>query len=179
MGEYSVFYIPNEQDKFCGKEDEVAENFWKLGIFLQTTSGKIMKRQKKMRWVKFRIPKTTHEFSYSGMGLNDSDEHIVPYHVHDVKCPACNTEVFDEFHAADENLQDDEKSNLIDNTFECSSCGANSSLAEATVGAPGFSIAKFYLYVSDIFPDDDWEPSFKQTVESVLGPCKEIIAWDT
>lgn len=179
MGEYSAYYIPLEQENFHGREAQVADKFWKLGIFLNTSNGEILARHKSMRWIKFLIPKTHHKFSYGGMGLHDGEEEIAPVYVHDVKCPSCNTDISDDFHDVTENQDDNSPYSLIDLPITCPACGVTTKLSEVIVAEPGFCVAKFYLYVSDINPDDDWESDFKKTVESVLGPCKEIIAWDT
>ena len=179
MGEYSAYYVPVEQDNFIGREEEIAEKFWKIGIFLDTSSGAIMARHHRMRWIKFRIPKTHHKFSYGGMGLHDGEEEVVPNYVYDVKCPSCNVDITDDFQDVTENQNENNTYPLMDLLIKCNSCGVTTKISEVTVVEPGFLAAKFYLYVSDIFPDDDWEASFKATVESVLGPCKEIIAWET
>ena len=179
MGEYSAYYVPIEQDTFSGREYEVAEKFWKIGIFLDTSNGEILARHKRMKWIKFRIPKTHHKFSYGGMGLHDGEDEIVPNYIHNVKCPSCGADLSDDFNDVTQNWSIEESDMLLDAPMTCSSCNETFKIGEANAEKPGFIAAKFYLYVSDISPDDDWEPAFKKTVESVLGPCKEIIAWDT
>ena len=35
MGMTSVFYVPDAQDKWSGREEEITAKLWKLGIFVE------------------------------------------------------------------------------------------------------------------------------------------------
>lgn len=178
MSTHSVYYVPQEQTKFLGREDDVAEKFWKLGLFLETSSGKIMKRLQ--RRPKFLLPKTKHDVSFSGMGLADCEEpHIVPDVVEGVHCPKCGEDISESFSEAEITPSETEE-DLLKADVVCLACNEASPLTEINASPPGFVAAQFYLYVSDIsLEDGPWDPTFKATVESVLGPCAELIAEET
>ena len=66
---------------------------------------------------------------------------------------------------------------LPERLVTCSICGISSlSATLATLGEP-FEFARIYFWIADI--GDDRDPSFRDTIESILGPCREHIAWET
>lgn len=44
MSEYSVWYVPKDQQRFAGRAHEIADAFWELGVFLATSDRRIEKR---------------------------------------------------------------------------------------------------------------------------------------
>ncbi len=177
MGEKSAYYIPDDQEHLIGKLEQLADQFWEKGIFLSTKDAHIYTRMKEYRDSNHQLPSCEHEFSYAEMGLADEEiEMPVPSNVYDAKCPKCDSEIYDEF--TDALVDEDASSSLPDRNITCPNCSNSFPASETKAEDPGFVFARIYMWVSDI-DDDDWEPSFKRTVESVLGPCKEIVAWDT
>ena len=177
MGEKSAYYIPENQDAFKGKAEEISDLFWNKGIFLSTPDQHIYTRLRKYEEKGIAVPPCNHEFSFLEMGIADEGIEIpVPSNVYDAVCPKCEAEVYEEF--TESLALGDESVPLPDRIVICSSCNHSFKSSETKTTDSGFQFARVYLWVSDIY-EEDWEPIFKATVESVLGPCREIIAWDT
>jgi hypothetical protein len=123
MVEKSVYYIPEDQDKWFGKVEEIADIFWKKGVFLATPNKHIYARLQEFQEKGLSIPEWDHDFGFVEMGVADEGREVS---------------------------------------------------IESEAGE--FS-ARIYLWVADI-DEEDWDSQFKITVESVLGPCKEVFAFE-
>ena len=180
MGEVTAYLIPDHQNELAGREDEIADQFWNLGIFLQTASQKISKRLQQVEPDK--LPTSRHQLTFSGMGIEDPGfEVMVPGNVYDAMCPHCGADIYEDLAEALQAFTIDETP-IQRMQVTCSTCGA--SFAANQIKAPeiGLAFAKFYLWISDVEVDQDattWEPAFHATVESLIGPCRQILAWDT
>lgn len=97
----------------------------------------------------------------------------VPNSGYYLQCPHCAADVSELFLYA---WEEENEVPLPDRTVKCEACGRVVGSREARSEEP-FTLARFYMWVGDV--GDDWEPEFKSTVESVLGPCDELQAWDT
>ena len=176
MGEVTAYYIPEDQDVLSGRAEALADLFWEQGIFLASRDDHIHAKLLEARKLGQPLPESSHHFSFGHMGLVDETVAVpVPPHVYDAACPACGAEVYEAFLEA---MVHGEEAEFSDRPVLCAECGHGFSAAETVAHDPGFEFARIYLYVAEI-SDDDWEPDFRDTVESVLGPCREILAWDT
>ena len=176
MGEVTAYYIPEDQETLAGRGEALADLFWHQGIFLASRDDHIDTKLVEARKTGKPLPESPHFFSFEQMGLVDEAIDLpVPPHAYDAACPACGAEVYDAFLEA---MLEGEEPNLSERIILCGECGHGFAAVETVAHDPGFQFAKIYLYVAGI-SDDDWEPDFRDTVESVLGPCREILAWDT
>lgn len=177
MGEITAYYIPEDQDTLSGRGEALADLFWEQGIFLASRDDHIHAKILAARKLGQPLPECVHRFSFGHMGLVDEPADIpVPPNVYDAACPACGAEVYEAFMEA--MVDGDDDVNFPDRPVLCTECGHGFPAGETVAHDPGFEFARVYLYVAEI-SDDDWEPEFRDTVESVLGPCREILAWDT
>jgi DNA-directed RNA polymerase subunit RPC12/RpoP len=178
MGDVTAWYVPERQHELAGKAEEIADRFWKLGVFLSTPNDHIKARLRELTDKGIELPPWDHDFSFVDMGIGDEAVSIpIPYNVYDASCPHCGAEVYEQFtDAVSEALTNDDDPR--DEHIRCPRCEFVFRASETAAPQTGFAFARFYVWVSDI-QDDDWDSSFKATVESVLGPCREIIAWDT
>lgn len=124
MAVKSVYFVPEIQDKWFGKVEEVADIFWNKGIFLCTPNQHIYSRLKEFNAKGLAIPDWNHDFGFLEMGITDEGRDIP--------------------------IKSDS----------------------------GAVWARVYLWVTDI-DDESWEPEFKTTVESILGPCNEFHLWES
>lgn len=176
MGERTAYYIPENQEKYFEQEESLADLFWEKGIFLSTKDEHIYQRLNDYKNQGKPLPDTNHEFSFGDMGISDEGIQIpIPSNVYDAQCPACSANVYEVFTSS---LAEGDTSDLRETLIKCPECSREFKSVQTVAKDPGFRFARVYLWVSDIY-DDDWEPGFKATVESILGPCTEIIAWDT
>jgi hypothetical protein len=176
MGEISVYYVPRKSTSFAGKEREVAEEFWNLGIFLDTPDHFIDKRIREWKRHGRELPRWKHSFRFGSMGVAGSAKAVpVPASFFDYYCPRCRAIVSDAVHAAW--FDTDSPVPLSERAVTCSNCGATTPSKNLDADEP-FTFATFYVWISDI-DESDWEPHFKETIESVLGPCDEFRAWMT
>lgn len=176
MGEKTAYYIPEDQAKYYERVEELADKFWEKGVFLSTEDEHIYERLRLYKEQGKTLPKTTHEFCFAEMGIADEGMKLpIPSNVYDAQCPNCGADVYEEFTDSLADCDDEDLSNAI---VKCPRCTNEFKSCNTVAKDPGFAFARVYLWVSDI-EDDNWEPSFKATVESVVGPCREIIAWDT
>lgn len=177
MGEKTAYYIPENQSELLGKVEEIADRFWDLGVFLATPDEHIYERLREYKEKGKPIPEWKHNFSFAEMGLADEGGEVpVPSNVYDATCPKCGAEVYEEFTDA---LSNEEKNTELPNReVICSSCHHKFKASETKSNDTGLVFTRLYLWVSDIY-DEDWDPEFRGTVESIMGKCKEIVAWDT
>ena len=176
MGEVTAYFVPRDQAAWFDRAEEIADRFWDKGVFLSSPDGHIDQKIRRIRERGEELPARTHQFTYESMGIDDAGFFVpVPHNVYDASCPKCRAEVYEEF---TNSLLSGGEGDLRDRPVSCSSCGHTFRAADTVASDPGFEFARVYIWVSDIY-DGDWEPSFRETVESILGPCKEILAWDT
>jgi hypothetical protein len=175
MGEQSAYYVPESQSNLFDDIEALADKFWEKGIYLTTPNDHIQNRLSEFNEKGTSLPSCIHEFSYADMGLaKENISYAIPPNVYDAQCPKCKAEVYDEFTEAIESAElAPEDANVV-----CSSCGNIFLAKETEANTDGFVFTNFYLWVSDI-DEDDWESSFKQSVEEILGPCREYISWST
>ena len=175
MGYQTIFYVPESQAPFLGRAAEVAEMFWGLGVFVETEDGFVGKRMAECKARGQPIPESVHNFTHSSIAIADYADPIpVPYRIWDLACPHCGADVLDHAYG----VWGTESDTLIpQREVKCPSCGTASSSSSLKSEDP-FTFASFYLSVTDV-DEDDWEPSFKSTVETVLGPTREYQVWDT
>jgi hypothetical protein len=186
LGEWTAWYIPERQEELAGKLDEAADRLWEKGVPVWMSDQQHAAKNRELQDKGITAPPWDHAFSHESIGLSDEEIYIpIPYNVYDASCPTCGAEVYQEFcDAMDDVLYDEPNSqheglDLRERVVRCPKCAHAFKTSEAEARETGFAFARVYLWVSDIAPEDDWEPSFRATVESVLGPCREIIAWDT
>jgi hypothetical protein len=174
VGETSVYFVPEDQTRWIGREREVAEAFWAHGVFLAVPDDFVYERIRQWRAEGRALPGWKHAFQFGTMGLGGLGEwEPVPSLVYDLRCPECDADVFEALH---EVWEDETVVPLPDRTGACPSCRAVIRAGAARSETP-FTFARFFLWVSDI--GDGWDPTFKHTVETVLGPCKEYEGWET
>jgi hypothetical protein len=177
VGETSVYYVPDDEERWIGREHDVAEAFWSLGVFLVTKDRFIYERIGQWHAEGKALPEWEHGFSFAEMGFGggQSQWDPVPNQVYELRCPHCTADLYDPLYE----VWNDDRSSvpLPERTVACHACGRQVCSAEAKSQEP-FTFARFYVWVADIDPGD-WDASFKRTVESVLGPCREYMAWET
>jgi hypothetical protein len=177
MGETAKYFVPDDEARFIGKEREVAEAFWQRGVFIVTSDRFIYDRIKQWNAEGRPLPEWKHDFTFVEMGVGESKlMDPVPNSIYDLVCPACGTALSDAAYG----VWNDEESPLPlpDRVVVCGGCGARHRSGQLQSKETPFTFARFYLWVADI-EEADWDSTFKQTVEAVLGPCREFTAWET
>jgi hypothetical protein len=179
MGYCTAYYVPERQEDVIGRTEEIRIRFWKRGVSLYSALNPKEKKVIESLENDCPLPEWEHEFSFSEMGVHESTIDMpVPLMPYDARCPRCKAEVFDDLrHAWYVSIEEDEEPDL-DIDIKCSACQQLFAVDEMECPEQGFARARWYIWVDDIDPDE-YDGSFKQTVESVVGPCKEVIAWDT
>lgn len=110
------------------------------------------------------------------MGLCDEvDGDIVPNLIYDLSCPACSEVLSDD---AYEVLEDEELGEITRRGITCPHCDAVFPASRLVSKETPFTFAKVYIWVGDI-DNDEWDSSFRETVEKVFGPCGELFSWET
>ena len=177
MGEWSVYYVPNKQSAFLGHIRDVVDAFWLKGIFLETEDCYGDEKLRLAREAGIQFPEWDHDFKFSGMGIAESIfGNIVPNIVNDLICPRCKQAVVEETYDL---LNSDYDEVVLDLQIKCSTCGSVFKAREMESTDTPFTFAQFYLYVSDSPHPDEFDKSFRGTVEQVLGPCREFFEWAT
>lgn len=169
MSEYSLYFVPENQGRFIGRENEVAESFWEFGVFLATEDDFVFERIEQFEDQGKPLPEWKHDFEFGEMGLSDEAEEIpVPQELEalEPKCPHCGEEILEQAYDVYDDL-DDTPAPL--RPIRCVGCGKNSPFKNLKFGQP-MTFARFFLWVQDTDPDNDGE-DFRRTVELVLGPC--------
>jgi hypothetical protein len=177
MGELSVYFVPNDQVRWFNRERDIAEAFWSRGVFLATPDRFIYERLAEYKAQGRPLPPWKHAFTFSDMGIASSAlEDPVPSGYLELHCPSCKTDISEAAH----DVWGDEESTVPtpSRTITCPSCEATHAGATLLCTDSEFTFASVYMWVSDI-DEDDWDASFKTTVEEVLGPCRQFMAWDT
>ncbi|MCA8912580.1 MAG: hypothetical protein KDB82_12820 [Planctomycetes bacterium] len=169
MGEYSLYFVPENQGRFVGRENEVAEAFWKLGVFLATEDDFIFERIAELEKQGSPLPEWEHDFEFGEMGLQDDEEaSIVPQELEalELTCPHCDEDITEQAYDVFDDI--DESPQPV-RPIRCVGCGKTMPFKDLKHGRP-YTFARFHLWVSDADPDYDGE-DFRRTVEKVLGPC--------
>jgi hypothetical protein len=176
MSEYSVWYVPQNQEALAGRAHEVADAFWERGIFLSMADDCIYRRIDEWKASGRALPQRAHDFAFSEMGLTEEEQgYIVPNLVYELCCPKCKEDLTE---LAYEVFDDESQGPVEQRLVVCLNCDAEFPASELKSAETPFTFAMFYIWVGDI-DVDDWGPAFKETVEKVLGPCGEFIAWET
>jgi hypothetical protein len=176
MGEVSKYFVPEDASNLVGKEHEIAEAFWNIGIFVVTRHRFIYQRIDDWNEEGRALPASGHDFPFAEMGLGASPLYEpVPNSIYDLACPKCDTDLTDEAHEVWED--EDSRIALPLRKVVCPNCRAASKSANLKSQHP-FTFSRSYLWVADI-ESDEWDGSFKETVASVPGRCREITAWET
>lgn len=175
MAECSVWYVPQDQARFVGKATQIADAFWNHGVFLETEDDRIHKRIAEWNRQGKPLPECRHDFAFSAMGLGEAENGcIVPEAVDDLSCPECAEDITDDAH---EVLDDETLGEVSRRSITCPHCEAMFPASRLVSKKTPFTFARVCLWVSDIDPGE-WDGSFKETVEKVLGPCDEFMAWE-
>lgn len=176
MGEVSKYFVPEDDARWLSKERELAEAFWTVGLFVTTQDRFIYRRIEEWRAAGRTLPASPHQFSFAEMGLASSPLcDAVPNAIYDLACPECQAPISD---VALEVWEDE--ASLVPlplREVTCPTCQAISK-SQSLASSEAFTFARVYLWVSDI-DTDDWDSSFKRTVEGVLGTCQEFTSWET
>lgn len=169
-----MYFVPHDQESWVGRERDAAEAFWARGVFVMTPDRFIYDRIRQWESHGKPLPPWRHSFGFVEMGFGGLGEwEPVPSIVHDLRCPYCDTEMANVLH---ELFQEESGIPLPDRTAVCPNCDQTVRATEARAES-AYTFARFFLWVADI--GDDWDPSFRGTVESVLGPCTQYEAWGT
>jgi len=176
MGETSKYFVPNDDSALIGKEHEVAEAFWKIGLFLATEDRFIYRRIEEWKKAGRPLPASAHDFGFAEMGLGGSRlYHPVPNCIYDLACPECAGELA---HAAYAVWEDNNSEVALPlREIICPYCQASTKSSELK-SQECFVFSRLYLWIADVAPYE-WDTSFKATVESILGPCQKITSWET
>jgi hypothetical protein len=175
MAECSMYYVPRNQGAFAGRAREVAEAFWAIGEFVDADEV-IHERLKDYRARGEALPASRHAFTYGLMGITDEVQpEQVPTVVYDLACPVCEGDVTEEVWAVWES--EGEAAPIPDRLVACATCSALTPSRKLSSSTTPFTFARFFLWVGDV--EDDFEPEFKQTVETILGPCDVFEGWET
>lgn len=175
MGESSVYYVPDCQDAWSGRGEELADLLWNFGIFLDTP--KTMDRLRAFRDESRPIPECNLDINqkFGGMGVSDeSEDHPVPNHLYEITCSNCGHNVMD---AAYDIWATESDIVLKDRTIICPSCNATSATGDLRYGE-AMSFARFYVWVSDC-DQENWDPNSRKILEQLIGPCQEYWEWST
>jgi hypothetical protein len=175
MGETCVYYVPENQDAWSGRAQELADKMWNLGIFLETP--RIMERLRSFRESGSRLPDCTLDIyqKFGGMGVTDeSDDHPVPNYVYDIRCPSCQTDMMGVTYDA---WGSDSDASAKQRPVTCPGCGSTHAAKDLRIGEP-MTFARFYVFVSDC-EQDEWDPNFRKALEGIVGPCSEFWEWST
>lgn len=168
--------MPKDDAHLIGKEREIAEAFWNVGLFVTTEDQFVYQRIKEWEMDGRALPESTHHFTFAEMGIGGSASfEPVPNSINDLACPKCGSDLLSE--AYDEWEDEDSEVALPLRIVKCPRCNAKSKSVDLKSQDP-FTFSRLYFWVADI-ESDDWEESFKATVEKILGPCQEITAWET
>jgi hypothetical protein len=173
MAECAKYFVPDDESRLIGKEHEVAEAFWKLGVFIATDDEFIYRRLADWQARGKPFPQCAHDFSFAEMGLGGSElGDVVPDPDH-VVCPECDADITE----AAQDVWYDEGAvlPLAAREVTCPECGAGTLSADLQSDEAPFTFSRFYLWITDVDPGD-WDETFKKTVETVLGPCQEFTA---
>lgn len=175
MGELSVYYVPNDQEAWSGRGDELADRLWDVGIFLETSV--IMDRLGTFRDEGRVLPECALNIDqkFGGMGVSDENEdHPVPNYLYEITCPNCGHDVMD---AVYNTWASESDAAPKDRKIECPSCDAESAAGDLQFGEP-MCFARFYVWVSDC-EQEEWDPNFRKVLEKIVGPCQEYWEWST
>lgn len=179
MGAHSAYYVPENQSAVIGRSDDIRLQFWDLGVFLDSMDDPIASKLEECKRSGAPLPKWQHDFGFGGMGIEESDFDLpVPEMPYDARCPHCDAEVFQDLADTWYGSEDLDDGPDLDAAITCSSCQKQFVPSEMKCPEQGFARGRWYIWVSDIEPDD-YDKSFRQTVESVVGPCREVFGWDT
>jgi hypothetical protein len=176
MGEITKYFVPVDEAPLLERERELAEAFWALGIFVVTSDRFVYERIKLWEAQGRSLPEWKHSFSFVEMGFGGS--HLfepVPGMIYDLLCPLCHTDIGN---AAYEVWEEDSEIILPERLIGCPTCNREVRSDTLVTEETPFTFSRFYLWVADI-EESDWDNTFKATVESVLGPCREFTAWET
>jgi hypothetical protein len=175
MGQTSVYYVPESQDAWAGRGEELADRMWNLGVFLATP--RIMQQLRTFRDRGQPLPDCQLDIhqKFGCMGVSDElDEHPVPNYVYDVKCPSCAADVTE---AAYDAWASDSELSPKERPVKCPACGSIWPAEDLRFGEP-MEFARFYVFVSDC-EQEDWDPKFRKALEVIVGPCREYWEWST
>ncbi len=176
MGETTKYYVPDDDASLLGKEREIAEAFWNIGLFLATEDRFIYNRIEAWKKAGQPLPPSAHDFAFAEMGLGGSPRYEpIPNSIHDLACPKCAGDLAAEAYA----VWQDEASAVVLPLREvtCPHCHL-SSRSSALKSTEPFAFSRLYLWIVDVAPHE-WDTSLKASVEKILGPCQEITAWET
>ena len=169
MGECSLYYVPENQGRFVGRENDVADEFWALGVFLATEDEAIFERVREYENDGKALPECEHDFEFGDMGLTDDEEELpVPQELDGLglTCPHCDADITEQAYDVYDDIDDNP---APVRPIRCICCGKNSPFKRLKSKLP-FTFSRFFLWVSDTDPGDDGT-GFLPTVEKVLGPC--------
>lgn len=175
MGESCVYYVPEDQEAWSGRSDELAEKLCHFGIFLETST--ILERLAEYSSKNSPLPECQLQIDELFGSIDISDElenHPVPNQLYDIRCPSCSADVTNETYdewSSESNLP------LSERKVFCSACKTTSSAKAMTFGEP-MTFARFYVFVSDC-DKERWDPNFRLMLEKIFGPCLEFWEWAT
>ncbi len=175
MGQVSVYYVPENQDTWLERGEELADRLWDYGVFLETPA--IMDRIRAFRDADRPFPVCDLDINkkFGGMGVVDeSTEHPVPNYLYEIKCPKCSAKVMDTVY---EVWEEGSEAALPDRAITCPVCDSISCTKDLNYGE-SVEFARFYIYVSDC-EQEGWDANFRKLLEGIVGPCREYWEWST
>lgn len=169
MSETSVYYVPVDQDAWCGRSDDLAERLWNHGVFLDTPV--IMDRLDKFSEENRPLPECTLDIEHTFGEIGIADELLeepVPNNLYGISCPKCGYDMMDLAYDA---WSDESNIAPKERIVTCPDCNL-SSTTEDLQYEERMEFARFYVFVSDCI-QDDWNSNFFKLLEEILGPCRE------
>lgn len=165
--------MPDCQDAWSGRSEELADLLWEHGIFLDTP--KIVDRLRAFRDEGRPFPECNLDINqkFGGMGVSDeAEDHPVPNHLYEITCSNCGHNVMG---AAYDAWATESDLALKDRKIICPSCNSTSATADLRYGE-AMSFARFYVWVSDC-DQENWDPNFRKILEQLIGSCQEYWEW--
>src|SRR5262245_43561769 len=120
MGEISKYFVPVDEAPLWGRERELAEAFWALGVFVATSDGFVDDRIKLWNAQGRSLPEWKHNLGFANMGFGGS--HLfepVPNMIYDLLCRSCRTNIAD---SANEAWEEDSEIILPERLIGCPTC---------------------------------------------------------
>jgi hypothetical protein len=166
MGFYSAYLVPQTPLEPGPSLEEGCHRLWQKGLTFMNLP----------EWGE--LPDWDYpddfEFEYMGIAISEKVDDPVPSPLYDLRCPKCNASMAEVFAETWEELEDE---SLASHELRCAACGAMTRGDSLRSDTP-YTFARVYFFVSDIDPDH-WPKQLRHDVESVFGPCREYISWET
>jgi hypothetical protein len=169
MAETSVYFVPEAQDQWSGRGEELVDRLWEIGVIV--SCEKNIARWKVLRETGESLPECAIDIAekYADIGVTDNPtDEPVPNYSENIRCPACEADLLE---LTLERWDEDSEFNASDRMIQCPKCGTSNPASGLDFAEPK-AFAKFYLFVSDC-DLDEWDPNFRKALEGIVGPCQE------